>query len=186
VKLHKLIPYGAGLGGGSSDAAFMLKLLNTYFDLKISERGLINYASRLGSDCMFFIKNTPAFVGGRGEILEEIALSLENYKIVIVKPDCEVSTAEAYRGIVPCEAPYNLHRLPGLAIEKWQMKIGNDFEKTILAEHPEIKRTKMALYEAGALYASMTGSGSGVYGIFRQDTKITADLKGGFVWMDEK
>lgn len=186
VKLHKLIPYGAGLGGGSSDAAFMLKLLNTYFDLKISERGLINYASRLGSDCMFFIKNTPAFVGGRGEILEEIALSLENYKIVIVKPDCEVSTAEAYRGIVPCEAPYNLHRLPGLAIEKWQMKIGNDFEKMILAEHPEIKRTKMALYEAGALYASMTGSGSGVYGIFRQDTKITADLKGGFVWMDEK
>lgn len=186
VRLHKVIPYGAGLGGGSSDAAFMLKLLNMYFDLKISERGLINYASRLGSDCMFFIKNTPAFVGGRGEVLEEIGLSIEDYKIVIVKPDCEVSTAEAYRGIVPGEASYDLHRLPGLAIEKWQTKIGNDFEKTVGAEHPEIRRTKMALYEAGALYASMTGSGSGVYGIFRQDAKITADLKGEFMWVDEK
>ncbi len=186
VRLHKVIPYGAGLGGGSSDAAFMLKLLNTYFDLKISERGLINYASRLGSDCMFFIKNIPAFVGGRGEVLEEIGLSIEDYKIVIVKPDCEVSTSEAYRGIVPGEASYDLHRLPGLAIEKWQTKIGNDFEKTVGAEHPEIRRTKMALYEAGALYASMTGSGSGVYGIFRQDAKITADLKGEFMWVDEK
>lgn len=186
VKLHKVIPYGAGLGGGSSDAAFMLKLLNTYFDLNISERGLVNYASRLGSDCMFFIKNVPAFVGGRGELLEEIGLSLAGYKIVIVKPDCEVSTAEAYRGIVPEKASYDLHRLAALPIEKWQAKIGNDFEKTICSEHPEIRRTKAALYEAGALYASMTGSGSGVYGIFRKDAKVTAVLKGEFVWSDEQ
>lgn len=186
VKLHKVIPYGAGLGGGSSDAAFMLKLLNAYFDLNISERGLINYAARLGSDCMFFIRNVPSFVGGRGEVLEEIGLSLKDYKLVILKPLCEVSTAEAYRGIVPCGAPYDLHGLSELPVEKWQMKIGNDFEKTVFAEHPEIRRTKTALYEAGALYASMTGSGSGVYGIFPKEMKIPATLKGDLVWSDEQ
>lgn len=186
IKLHKVIPYGAGLGGGSSDAACMLKLLNEYFDLKIPEPGLMNYASRLGSDCMFFIRNRPAFVEGRGDILEEIALSLESYHIVIVKPDCEVSTAEAYRGIIPSEPAYCLRNLPELPVEKWRTKIGNDFEKTIFAEHPRIRKTKEALYEAGALYASMTGSGSGVYGIFPRGVKVTPVLKGEFVWCEEE
>lgn len=186
IRLHKVIPYGAGLGGGSSDAAFMLKLLNEYFNLKISERGLMNYAMRLGSDCAFFIKNVPAFVEGRGELLEEISLSLDAYTLVIVKPDCEVSTAGAYQKIVPAEAAYDLRLLAELPVEKWRTKVSNDFEKAVFQEHPEIRKTKEALYEAGALYASMTGSGSGVYGIFPRGTEVTAGLKGEFVWSEER
>ncbi|WP_251619844.1 4-(cytidine 5'-diphospho)-2-C-methyl-D-erythritol kinase [Odoribacter lunatus] len=182
VKLHKVIPYGAGLGGGSSDAAFMLKVVNEYFELGISERELMTYAMQLGSDCAYFIRSTPAFVSGRGELLEEIDLSLKAYKIVLVKPDCGVSTAEAYQGIVPKKAPFDLYHLPELPLEEWEGKIGNDFEKTIFAVHPEIREVKQALYEAGALFASMTGSGSAVYGIFPEDVKIPENLKGKFIW----
>lgn len=185
VCLHKVIPYGAGLGGGSSDAAFMLKLLNEYFDLKISERGLMNYAARLGSDCVFFIKNTPSFVKGRGDLTEDSSLSLEDYTIVVVKPDCEVSTAEAYRNITPAASAYNLHKLPDLPIEKWRAKVSNDFEKTLFSAYPQIKKTKESLYEAGALYASMTGSGSGVFGIFPKGADVVAGLRGEFVWTDK-
>lgn len=186
VKLHKVIPYGAGLGGGSSDAAFMLKLLNSYFDLNISEQGLLNYASRLGSDCMFFIRNVPSFVSGRGEMLEDIGLSLDDYKIVVVKPDCGVSTEEAYRGIVPAEATFDLHGLPGIEIEKWRFKIKNDFERRVFQRHPDIRKIKATLYDAGALYAAMTGSGSSVFGIFPKGKRITTVLKGEFVWCNEE
>lgn len=187
VNLHKVIPYGAGLGGGSSDAAFMLKALNEYFNLKISERGLMNYASRLGSDCAFFIRNRPSFAGGRGELLEDTALSLEDYEFLVVKPDCRVSTAEAYAGISPRKAVYNLHNLKDLPIEQWAALVKNDFENTILKKYPEIGRVKNELYEQGAVYASMTGSGSGVYGIFPKGASVvTEPLRGEFVWKEEK
>ena len=111
INLFKTIPFGAGLGGGSSDAAYTLKALNEYFELRISEKGLENYASRLGSDCAFFIRNRPAFASGKGDVLEDMALELDEYEIVIVKPDCKVSTAEAYAGISPAKAVFNLREL---------------------------------------------------------------------------
>lgn len=185
VHLHKVIPYGAGLGGGSADAAFMLKLLNEYFHLNIPERGLLNYAMRLGSDCAFFLKNQPSFVSGRGELLEKVNLSLEDYTMVIVKPDTKVSTAEAYRGIVPAAATFDLRHIGDLDVNRWKERIANDFEKTIFPEHPEIRKTKEQLYRLGALYASMTGSGSGVFGIFPKGANVTGALEGEFVWTDQ-
>lgn len=186
VSLHKVIPYGAGLGGGSADAAFMLKALNEYFNLKISERGLMNYASRLGSDCPFFIRNTPAYATGRGEILEEVELNLDGYEFLVVKPDCAVSTAEAYTDIVPKQLDYDLRELLRLPLIMWRERIKNDFEETVFRKYPEIERVKQKIYRQGALFASMTGSGSGVFGIFPKEAKvITEPLAGEFVWKKE-
>lgn len=187
ISLHKEIPYGAGLGGGSSDAAFMLKTLNDYFKLGISEAGLCNYASRLGSDCPFFIKNRPAFAHGRGELLEEISLSLGDYYVMIAKPDCEVSTEEAYRGIVPGPAGFELRKLNTLPVENWRKSVKNDFEHSVFLKHPEILKVKEDMYEFGAVYASMTGSGSGVYGLFRKGGRNVKDaFEGAFVWTDNE
>jgi len=185
VRLHKVIPFGAGLGGGSSDAAHMLLLLNDYFGLGISQQGLMNYAARLGSDCAFFVKNTPVFAQGKGEILEDIALSLKDYSIVIVKPGCSVSTKEAYQGVNPRPAAFNLHGLPELPLSEWSLKISNDFEKSVFALYPEIKKTKEKMYRLGALYASMTGSGSAVFGIFEKGQYVTGVFEGDFVWTSE-
>lgn len=185
VKLHKVIPFGAGLGGGSSDAAFMLQLLNEYFDLKITENGLRNYAARLGSDCAFFIKNKPVFAYGKGELLEEIGLSLGNYRIIVVKPGCEVSTAEAYAGIEPQSAAFDLRQLVNLPVEKWKNKVVNDFEKTIFPKYPQIQRIKDTMYRYGAVYASMTGSGSAVFGLFKKGEGDALEFEGDFVWKQE-
>lgn len=187
ISLHKVIPYGAGLGGGSADAAFMLKALNEYFKLKISERGLMNYASRLGSDCPFFIRNTPAYATGKGEILEEVELNLEDYEFLVVKPDCMVSTAEAYADIVPKTLDYDLRELVRLPLIMWKERILNDFEETVFRKYPEIERVKRKIYQQGALFASMTGSGSGVFGIFPKGAKVkTEPLAGEFVWKKER
>lgn len=168
VHLKKMIPFGAGLGGGSADAAFMLKALNEYFELNLSVLELEHYAAMLGSDCIFFIQNRPAFVSGRGELSEDIKLSLNNYSIVLLKPVAKISTKEAYAGIVPTPAPFDLRELPKYAPEEWSRFISNDFEKSIFPHHPQIARIKQSLYDQGALYASMTGSGSSVYGIFEK------------------
>ena len=185
VRLHKVIPYGAGLGGGSADAAFMLQALNAYFELKIPERNLLNYAARLGSDCSFFLKNRPLFAGGTGNEFEETELLLNDYTIMVVKPDCGVSTTEAYASVTPSAPSFNLRHLNELPIEQWKEYIRNDFEEQAFGRYPEIKRIKEALYNMGALYASMTGSGSGVFGIFKKgEGKVTA-LKGEFVWKSE-
>lgn len=187
VTLKKIIPYAAGLGGGSSDAAFMLKGLNEFFDLKIPERNIYNYATRLGSDCAFFIRNTPAIVSGRGEKLEEFNLpTLKDYKVVVLKPSCAVSTKEAYADITPQPADFDLHMLKQLPVERWMLKVRNDFEMTIFRKHPEIEKLKNWLYAHGASYASMTGSGSGVYGIFPRHIKVKPEaLQLEFFWRED-
>lgn len=186
VHLHKIIPFGAGLGGGSSDAAFMLKALNELFELHISGSVLEAYAARLGSDCAFFIRNRPVFAHGKGELLEEISLSLDDYRIVLVKPDCGVSTPEAYAGIKPDPASFNLRNLSILPVNKWKESVVNNFESTVFVHHPEIGTIKDKLYGMGAIWASMTGSGSAVVGIFRIGTDITGEFPGCFVWSEEK
>lgn len=169
IHLHKNIPIGAGLGGGSSDAAFTLKMLNEMFELKLKEKQLLNYASRLGSDCAFFILNRPVFAKGKGDELEEISLDLTKYKIVIVYPKINISTAEAYSGIIPKKSKTSLNEIiENKPIHQWKNFVCNDFEENIFKKSSRIARIKKQLEQAGAVYASMSGSGSGVYGIFEK------------------
>ncbi|WP_418536234.1 4-(cytidine 5'-diphospho)-2-C-methyl-D-erythritol kinase [Odoribacter laneus] len=186
INLFKTIPFGAGLGGGSSDAAYTLKALNEYFELRISEKGLENYASRLGSDCAFFIRNRPAFASGKGDVLEDMALELDEYEIIIVKPDCKVSTAEAYAGISPAKAVFNLRELNLLPLTAWRKQVKNDFETTVFAKYPAIRKVKEELYNRGALYASMTGSGAGVFGIFPKGDVVLDTLQGNIIWRTDR
>ncbi len=167
IHLHKVIPIGAGLGGGSSDAAYTLLGLNKLFELGLEQKELLNYSLKLGSDCPFFILNNPCFAEGRGELLSEIDLSLQGLKIVLIKPDCEVSTAQAYSGIIPKLPENTLRDLIGLPVEEWKDKISNDFEENIFLKFPVIKDIKDKLYASGAVYASMSGSGSSVFGLFK-------------------
>ena len=165
--IHKNIPFGGGLGGGSSDGAFALKMLNKYFNLKLSNVQLEGYASRLGADCPFFIQNLPVFATGTGNRFESIQLNLSDYQIVIVKPDFSVNTADAYQNIIPAKPKYCLKDLVKEPIESWGDLIINDFEKTVFSRFPQIENLKKLLYSLGAVYSSMSGSGSAVYGIFR-------------------
>lgn len=182
IHLHKVIPFGAGLGGGSADAAFMLKALNEYFELRLPESKIMEYAALLGSDCAFFIRDVPAFASGRGEILEDISLNLKDFRVVLLKPDFGVSTPEAYTGIVPAPARCNLRELGSWPLREWRERIGNDFERTVGGKYPRILELKQQLYESGALYAAMTGSGSAVYGIFEKQPDMDAKWGDCFVW----
>lgn len=166
VHLHKVIPIGAGLGGGSSDAAFMLKALNELFELNITNKKLINYAQHLGSDCAFFIENKPVYAYNKGDEFELIDLDLSAYEIKINYPDIHISTSEAYSGIVPQPSSEQLKQLIKQPIESWRDKIKNDFEKSIFPNHSKIKELKAKMYHDGAKFASMTGSGSAVFGVF--------------------
>ncbi|MBK7692080.1 MAG: 4-(cytidine 5'-diphospho)-2-C-methyl-D-erythritol kinase [Bacteroidetes bacterium] len=167
ICLLKKIPIGAGLGGGSSDGTTMLKLLNAFCNLQLSNDQLVHYASILGSDCPFFVNNIPAIAKGRGEFLEPVALDLSAYKFVIVKPSIHISTAHAFSLITPNPAPKALNTILSQPIESWKTALTNDFEKPIFNLYPPIQKIKSTLYEAGALYSSMSGSGSAVYGIFK-------------------
>ena len=169
VNLLKHIPLGAGLGGGSSDAAFMLKMLNEEFGLNLSEEELEGYASRLGADCAFFIRNQPTYAEGIGNIFSPIRLSLKGYCILVVKPDIFVSTKEAYAKIRPRHPKESVTAIVQRPVETWRDTLVNDFEKGIFALHPEIATIKDKLYECGASYASMSGSGSSVFGLFRHE-----------------
>lgn len=166
--LHKVIPPGAGLGGGSSDAAFTLKMLNAYFQLQLSPSRLKKYASALGSDCAFFIDNRPAFATGKGDRLTAVPLDLSGYKMVIVKPPVTVSTAQAYQHVTPEPPAFSLEKMIRLPAEQWNGRVTNDFEKSIFPRFPDIEGLKKTLYELGAVYASMSGSGSSVFGLFRK------------------
>lgn len=166
IHLHKHIPIGAGLGGGSADAAFFIKLVNEKFELGMSIAQMQNYARVLGADCAFFIENKPVFAFEKGDEFESIRLDLSAYKIVLVMPPVQVSTAEAYRGVKPAPVKESLIELINLPISQWKKYIKNDFEESIFKNHVEIRGVKAALYEAGALYASMSGSGASVFGIF--------------------
>ncbi len=165
--LRKAIPTGAGLGGGSADAAFSLKILNDYFQLNLTSEQLIKYAARLGADCAFFVLNRPAFATGIGDNLLPITLDLSSYKIIIAKPSVFVSTPEAFAGIIPQKPAFNLAEIESVPVEKWKDFVINDFEKSVFNKYPQIKEIKEAMYEMGALFASMSGSGSAVFGIFR-------------------
>ncbi|MBI2281563.1 MAG: 4-(cytidine 5'-diphospho)-2-C-methyl-D-erythritol kinase [Bacteroidetes bacterium] len=168
IHLHKVIPIGAGLGGGSADAAFTLKALNQLFELNLTEEQLIVYARKLGSDCAFFIKNTPVYAFGKGDEFEPIDLDLSKFNIKIEYPNIHVGTAEAYAGVKPKPSSKSLKDLIKLPIENWKNSIKNDFEASIFLNHLQIKVLKEKFYNEGAIYASMTGSGSAVFGIFEK------------------
>lgn len=168
IHLHKQIPFGAGLGGGSSDAAFMLKLLNKSFNLGLVDKELLNYAAVLGSDCPFFILNKPVFATGRGEILQETTVSLNGMFILLVKPPVEVSTATAYQMVVPQKLKISLPELLSLPVQEWKGKVVNQFEQSVFQLYPELEALKKQLYELGAVYASMSGSGSCIFGLFNE------------------
>ena len=185
IRLHKAIPVGAGLGGGSSDAAYTLLALNDLFQLRIPDEELSQYASRLGSDCAFFLHGAPAFGAGKGDVLEPIALSLAGYCIVLVKPPVFVSTADAYQGVTPRDALYHLPEALQAPVSEWRNTVFNDFEESVFKRFPEISRIKERLYCEGAVYAAMSGSGSCVYGIFEEKPDDVAKLfPGCFVWND--
>jgi 4-diphosphocytidyl-2-C-methyl-D-erythritol kinase len=166
VHLHKQIPMGAGLGGGSSDGAFMLTLLNEQFGLQLSNDALQDYALQLGSDCPFFINNQPCSATGRGELMKNIELSLKGYHLVLVCPGIHVSTKEAFHNIVPHAASPTCEELVLKPLLEWKSTLINDFEVPVFKLYPAIGEIKKTLYEKGAVYASMTGTGSTVYGIF--------------------
>lgn len=169
IHLFKHIPSGAGLGGGSSDAAYMLKLLNEKFNLELSDENLEEYAAKLGADCAFFIRNTPTYAEGIGNIFSPISLSLKGYQIVLVKPDIFVSTREAFARIKPHRQEIPLKEVIKQPIEEWKERMVNDFEESVFPQFPAIKEIKEKLYEAGAIYAAMTGSGSSVFGLFKPE-----------------
>ena len=166
IHLHKHIPIGAGLGGGSADAAFFIRLINQNFNLGMTDEQMIGYARKLGADCAFFIKNKPVFAFEIGDEFEPVRLDLSKYQVVLVMPSVHVSTAEAYRGVKPAPVKDSLMDLIYEPIADWKKYIKNDFEASVFKNHPEIRGVKAAFYEAGALYASMSGSGASVFGIF--------------------
>jgi 4-diphosphocytidyl-2-C-methyl-D-erythritol kinase len=168
IHLHKQIPIGAGLGGGSADGAFMLKAMNTLFNLKLSAAQLEKYALQLGADCPFFIENTTKYASGIGEKMIGIDLDLLNYEIRFIFPELHISTAEAYCDITPKTPAANLLNLINQPIEKWKGKVKNDFEVSVVVKYPALAKMKEKLYEDGAIYASMTGSGSVIYGMFEK------------------
>jgi 4-diphosphocytidyl-2-C-methyl-D-erythritol kinase len=172
IYLHKQIPVGAGLGGGSADAAFCIRLLDDKFQLGLGVSQMEDYARQLGSDCAFFIRNRPAIASGKGDELKEIELNLEHYYLVLVMPAVHVNTAEAYQGVQLGANKGSLSDLPGLQVEEWRHTIKNNFEESIFKKHPIIKKVKEELYESGAIYASMSGSGASVYGIFKNKISL--------------
>ncbi len=169
VHLHKTIPMGAGLGGGSADGAFVLTLLNEKFKLNISTPTLLDYGLQLGSDCPFFIKNKPCYATGRGEILEDIAVDLSSYKMILINPGIHINTGWAFSNIKPASSKKSIKEIITQPVETWESELCNDFEVPVFEAHPEIKAIKDSLYNQGALYAAMSGSGSTLFGIF--DTK---------------
>lgn len=178
IHLHKVLPTGAGLGGGSSDAAFTFRLLNTIFDLKLTNNQLRDFASQIGSDCPFFIEDKPMLGSGRGELLSEITLTLKGYYLVLIKPDIHVSTADAYAGVIPQFPVHHLSMILNYPIKEWKDILLNDFEKSVFQKYPAIESIKKDLYDQGALYASMSGSGSSVFGIFQSRIELSHQWKG--------
>jgi len=169
IYLYKHIPMGSGLGGGSADGAFMLKLLNDSFQLNLSSEKLIGYAAQLGSDCPFFILNKPCFVTGKGEQMEAFSLDLSDYSIALIHPGIHIDTSWAFSEIKPYQPEKSLKQILKQPLISWSSELVNDFEEPVLKEYPELIHIKKTLYESGALYASMTGSGSSFYGIFKKD-----------------
>lgn len=176
IRLHKLIPAGAGLGGGSSDAAFTIKMLNSDLGLGLSVTEMLTIASSLGSDCSFFIQNQISIASGRGEILKKTDLNLHGHYLVLLHPGIHISTAEAYSGVVPKEKTDSLARQIQKPVSEWKGAVINDFESNVFRKSPFLPRIKDQLYACGAVYASMSGSGSSIYGIFNRKPDLSPEL----------
>ena len=172
MHLHKVVPMGAGLGGGSSDASFILNMLTEKFELNINPEELRDIALQLGSDCPFFLINKPCFATGRGEILEPLDLDLTNYKILIINPGIHIDTKLAFSKIISGERKKSIKEIIAQPIGTWKEELQNDFEIPVFAEYPEIEKLKNDLYELGANYASLSGSGSSVFGLFKKEINI--------------
>ncbi|MDP4280528.1 MAG: 4-(cytidine 5'-diphospho)-2-C-methyl-D-erythritol kinase [Bacteroidota bacterium] len=185
IHLHKIIPMGSGLGGGSADAAFALIMLNKIFNLNLTEEKLESYASRLGSDCPFFIRRHPVFATKKGEQMEPVGLDLSGFHILIAVPGIHIDTSEAYSMIAPRIPLTGIRRLLKMPLESWRENLVNDFEKPISRKYPEINHIKERLYDSGAAYASMSGSGSAVFGIFRSRISLPEEFKNYFTWQGE-
>ena len=169
IYLEKTSPVGAGLGGGSADAAFALRLIAELAELELTDEELAGLAARLGSDCAFFIYNRPMLGSGRGEILEPFDIDLSGYRIEVTVPeDIAVSTADAYRGIVPQERERPLREILALPVGQWKGRLVNDFETTVFAKYPRLAEIKQSLYDRGAVYAAMSGSGSALFAFYRE------------------
>ena len=166
IHLHKQIAIGAGLGGGSADASFTLKSLNELFDLNLNNKELEKYALRLGADCPFFIDNTPKLVEGIGEKMTSIDLDLSECNIRLINPEIHISTKEAYSEVVPKTPKKSIEKLIKLDVKEWKNKLKNDFEDSVFAKYPQLEKIKEDLYNEGDVYASMTGSGSVIFGVF--------------------
>ncbi len=182
IHLMKGIPFGAGLGGGSSDAANMLKLVNDYCELGVSSDELEEIASTLGADCPFFIHNKPVFASGTGNIFTPIELSLKGYYLALVKPEVAVSTPMAYSKVIPSIPAISLKNIIQKPVDQWKEFMINDFEESVFNIFPVIGEIKENLYNAGAVYASMSGSGSSVFGIFTEPTQLQESFPDCFVW----
>jgi len=182
MHLLKIVPIGAGMGGGSADAAFTLKLLNNRFSLGLSVHDLENYARQLGSDCAFFIENRPQYCYEKGDQFEDIAVSLEGKHIALIYPNLHISTAEAYAGVKPKQPEEDLQKAIQQPIERWKYLIKNDFEDGLFQKYPILRQIKDQLYKSGATYASMTGSGSTIYGIFENMPTIQNNFDTHTVW----
>ena len=176
LHLHKAIPMGAGLGGGSADGAFTLQLLNEIFQLSVPDDRLMNYAATLGSDAPFFIINKPCYAAGRGEVLEEINADLAAYKIILVNPGIHINTDWAFTKINPSNPQRSIKEIIQDPVSAWKDELQNDFENPVFENFPEIKNIKEELYRHGALYASMSGSGSTVFGIFEKAPPVSLFL----------
>lgn len=168
IHLHKRIKIGAGLGGGSSDGVFTLILLNDIFNLKLSKDDLKRYAIILGSDCPFFVENTPHIVSGKGELMKKLDINLKNYEFKFFFPDIFISTREAYSNIEPKNPEVNLLDVISSPLQEWKEKLKNDFESYVFQKYPQLQKIKNEFYERGAVYSSMTGSGSVIYAIFKK------------------
>lgn len=166
--LYKKIPTGAGLGGGSADAAFALKMINDIAALALSDEELEKYAARIGADCAFFIRNKPAYATGIGNILTPAEVSLAGYTLVLIKPEIHISTKDAYAQVTPMQPTLSIKDIVKRPIAEWRTLLVNDFEKSVFAKYPEVETIKDKLYEIGAEYASMSGSGSAFFGIFEK------------------
>ena len=182
VYLHKMIPSGAGLGGGSTDASFLLKQLNQYFKLNISEKEMVDYASKLGADCAFFFKNEAVFASGIGNQFEQVKLSLKRYYILVIKPPFSINTLNAFKDIRPTIPKTSLKEIINQPVSSWKNQIRNDFEIPLFQKHPGLSKIKTDLYNLGADFATLSGSGSALFGLFKNEPQINDYFKGFFCW----
>lgn len=178
IHLHKIIPVGAGMGGGSADAAFTIRILNTLFGLNLVQQKMEFYARQLGSDCAFFIDNKPVIASGKGDKFEGIDISMKKYFLIVVKPEINISTREAYSFVRPSDKGQSLRKIINLPVAQWKGLLVNDFENVLFEKYPQIKTIKEKLYESGAVFSSMTGSGSAVFGIFNSHVDVENHFPG--------